>query len=124
MLTIIASRLVLAAFAAAPLMFNSAAQSQSTFDGRWSVKIVADAGECPAVGFAVPIKVSDGRISYNGMFDAVAAGKVATDGKLKVRMEHQKDVVTATGALADGSGSGRWTSPTLACKGSWVATRA
>ncbi len=91
------------------------------FDGEWSVRIVAQSGECR--GYTVPIEVSGGRVSYSGFFDATANGSIKSNGVLKVRFAHEDDVVNASGSVAGTAGSGRWNSPTKGCAGTWTARR-
>ncbi len=93
------------------------------FDGKWSVQITAEAGNCPA-GYTVPIRVADGRVSYPGPFNARANGKIGTNGALQVSFAHSKDVVNARGSVKGRSGSGSWKSPTKNCHGTWVARKA
>jgi hypothetical protein len=116
------SPLILAAAALSVLLFSPGSQAHAPFDGHWSVQVVANGRDC-AVGYVVPIQVSDGRISFGGLFGAVASGRVGADGYLNVRMAHAADVVNATGHLTNTGGSGRWTSPTLQCRGMWAASK-
>ena len=106
--------------AVSALLFAHASSAQTPFDGSWSVLIVAKGSAC-TVAYAVLIQVEDGNISYVGPFNAVADGKVDNDGKLDVQLARSGDVVRATGALANQSGSGRWSTPTLQCAGAWTA---
>jgi hypothetical protein len=117
------SRLVLVIAALAPLAFATAGETRSPFDGRWSIRVMADIEEC-ALGRAVPLRVSDGRISYGGLLGAVATGQVRPNGKVRMRMAHATDVVNATGALKGATGSGRWASATSECVGDWSARKA
>ena len=93
------------------------------FDGKWSVQLTAEAGNCPA-GYAVPIRVSNGRVSYSGPFNARANGKIANNGALQVSFAHSRDVVNARGSVKGRMGSGSWKSPTKNCRGTWVARKA
>lgn len=91
------------------------------FDGDWSVRITAQRGRCS--GYTVPIEVSGGRVSYSGFFNATATGSVRSNGALSVRFAHEDQVVHASGSVKGRSGSGRWTSPTRGCAGTWTARR-
>ena len=93
------------------------------FDGQWSVRITAESGQCPA-GYTVPIRVSNGRVSYSGPFNAKANGKIGANGALQVSFAHSKDVVNARGSVTGRVGRGSWKSPTKNCRGTWVARKA
>jgi len=95
----------------------------TSFDGSWSVSIVARSGECRAPA-TVPIRVTEGRVSYAGAFRARANGAVDESGRLAIRFSHKDRIVAASGSLEGGRGSGRWTSPTEECSGTWTARRA
>ena len=96
--------------------------AQTPFDGRRSVEIVAKARACPAA-HAVPIQVEDGNVRYAGAFNVATDGKVGSDGRLSVELTHGSDVLRATGTLADRTGSGRWSTATLQCEGTWTAQK-
>jgi hypothetical protein len=112
--------------AAAALFFSAmsagAARAQTTFDGQWSVEIVANTSAC-ALAYAVPIQVEDGNISYGGGLGAIADGRVGSDGALRVQLTASDVIVHATGALTDGKGLGQWSSATLKCEGTWTARK-
>ena len=108
-----------AALAAVPVSLSFAA---APFDGQWSVRITAEDGKC-AAGYTVPIRVSDGRVSYTGPFNAVANGKISGNGRLRVSFAHRKDVVNVQGSVKGRVGQGRWLSPTKDCGGTWVARK-
>lgn len=105
--------------ALAPLAGPAAA---STFDGRWSVAIVAESGECSA-RYTVPIEVAEGQIRYAGRFSAEASGNVGVSGQLDVSFSYRDDLVQARGSLTERNGYGSWTSPTQECGGTWRAVR-
>lgn len=107
----------------APLMLATAGETRTPFDGRWTIRVLADVQDC-ALGHAVPIRVADGRISYGGFLGAAASGQVRADGKVRMRMAHAADVVNATGSLKGAAGSGRWASATSECVGDWRARKA
>lgn len=91
--------------------------SKSEFDGIWWVEIVAENGDCAAR--AVPIEVSSGRLRLSDLADA--AGTVRDNGALKAAFTDGVAVLTASGALGDTAGSGRW--KTSDCSGHWSARR-
>lgn len=98
------------------------AQAATAFDGRWSVKISAETGNC--FSYTVPIEVADGQISYSGRFSATASGEIGAGGTLNVSFARKDDLVQAKGSLQDRIGYGSWQSPTKDCAGTWVARKA
>lgn len=108
--------------AAGIAMVVPAVAAQTTYDGRWSVHIVAASGACQ-LAHAVPIAVENGNVRYIGSFDAMAEGSVATDGSVRVQLSRGSDVVQAYGSLARHRGSGVWSTPTQECSGTWIAHR-
>ena len=108
---------VLAAVACVPQ-----SQAAPSFDGKWTVTIAVESGECKTR--TVPIQVSEGQVRYAGVFRAEAAGRASPQGSLNVSFSRKGDVAHATGALAGTSGRGNWTSPTKDCSGTWSARQA
>jgi hypothetical protein len=96
-------------------------RADTAFDGAWWVKIVAENGDCR--DRTVPIKVSDGRISFAAL-GAKAEGTVTSEGRLEASVSRKDEMVTASGLLDGETGHGRWVSPTDSCEGSWTASKA
>jgi hypothetical protein len=109
------------ALALGAAILSQPSMAAKPFDGDWSVRITAQRGSCS--GYTVPIEVSGGRVSYSGFFDATATGSVRPNGAIKVRFAHEDQVVDASGSVRGQTGSGRWTSPTKGCAGTWTARR-
>lgn len=101
---------------------TSWALASTSFDGRWSVQIVASSAQCQLV-HAVPISVENGSIRYAGLFGAIANGTVGADGGVTVRVSHKSNVVHVRGSLTAVQGKGSWSAPTNDCTGTWVAHR-
>ena len=116
----------LSAFALALALGVAALPAQTSaatsFDGKWSVQIKAENGDCSA-SYTVPIQVSNGQVRYSGPFNASASGKIGADGIVRVSFAHSDNVVNASGSLKGGSGYGSWRSPTKSCDGTWVARK-
>jgi len=106
----------------AAAVFASPSRSADSFDGKWTVSIAVKTGAC--MSRTVPIRVSNGRVSYAGPFEARATGKISPTGSLDVSFSRKGDVAHAAGAVAGTSGRGHWTSPTVDCSGTWSARRA
>jgi hypothetical protein len=103
----------LSAIAMAPAL------AQTEYDGRWSVRVVAQTETC-SDNFSIALNVDDGRITYGGIF-ARANGNVSDSGNLNVRVSSGGNVVKAAGALEERTGSGTWNSPS--CEGVWTAVK-
>ncbi len=117
-------RTLLAAVCAAPVLLPLAASANAPtpFDGGWSVAVTSATESCDLPD-AVPIRVADGAVRYDGWFGPRTTGEVQPNGSLAVSISYRSDIVTVSGVLSGTSGSGRWVSPTLECGGTWVATR-
>jgi hypothetical protein len=98
----------------------AAADAAAPFDGRWSVRVVADNERCDD-DYSVSLRIAEGRITYGGIL-ASASGRVRENGQLTVTVSGGGSTVKASGALAEERGSGRWQSPN--CSGKWTARKA
>jgi len=104
------------------LLIAGAAGAAGRFDGEWDVGIVVESGDCDS-GYLLPIKVSNGAVSYNGQISTTAKGTISDAGKVDVKFVHDKDEVTASGQISGTLGRGKWTSATLHCTGRWEANK-
>jgi hypothetical protein len=115
------SRKLTAALILGGLCVASTAQAAGSFDGRWSVQLVTERGNCnPTYNWSVA--VADGRIVDGGMF-VQTAGDIDGRGRVRLQITHGNDVVAAFGKVAGEAGRGAWRSPTLQCSGAWTAQR-
>ena len=114
------STLVLLA-ASAPGWARSA---QSSFDGRWSVVIITDAGACDR-SYRYGLVVSHGRISYEGDSSVAISGGVDPRGRVSVSLRYGQSAAQGNGRLSRSNGAGRWqgASSNSRCSGRWVAER-
>ena len=117
---ILLSTLVLLA-ATAP---GSARSTQSSFDGRWSVVIITDAGTCDR-SYRYGLVVSRGRISYAGDSSVMISGGVDPRGRVSVSLRYGQAAAQDSGRLSRSDGGGRWqgASSGSRCSGRWVAER-
>jgi len=117
---ILLSALVLLA-ATAP---GSARSTQSSFDGRWSVVIITDAGTCDR-SYRYGLVVSRGRISYEGDGSVMISGGVDPRGRVSVSLRYGQAAAQGRGRLFRSDGEGRWqgASSGSRCSGRWVAER-
>jgi hypothetical protein len=116
--TAIAFALALAAPWTAP-----AAVAGTPFDGRWSVLIVTDAGNCDRA-YRYALNIVNGRITYDDPSFNIS-GHVDTRGHVRVSVGAGGERAIGTGELSGDSGGGLWTgySSTSACSGHWEAER-
>ncbi len=102
----------------------SAKPTQSSFDGRWSVVIVTDAGTCDA-SYRYGLVVSGGRLSYAGDSGVIISGGVDPHGRVSVSLRYGEAAAQGSGRLSGTGGAGRWqgASSGARCSGHWLAER-
>ena len=93
------------------------------FDGVWSVVLTSESGPC-APRRRVVVLVSEGRVTYGGEERVTATGEVSPSGLVDVHFTYQGDRLEARGSVHRRIGSGSWSSPTVRCRGSWMARKA
>jgi hypothetical protein len=99
----------------------AAQRGGASFDGRWSVEVITDRGTCDRV-YRWILGIQGGRVIDVGEI-AKPSGGVTANGSVNLRFVRNNDYASAIGHLSGDSGSGSWTSPTLACGGRWRAER-
>lgn len=115
-------RTFLALFACVVLAAAAQADSKSQFNGRWSVRVTGNEGEC-LVAYSLLFDVDGTRLIYAGSRPIIAEGKIDRRGKVRVRFRSAQDDLRATGTLRKLSGAGRWTNVAAGCGGNWTAQR-
>ena len=101
-----------------------ARSAQSSFDGRWSVVIITDAGACDR-SYRYGLVVSRGRIYQEGDSSVVISGGVDPRGRLSVSLRYGQSAAQGRGRLSRSDGEGRWQgeSSGSSCSGRWLAQR-
>jgi hypothetical protein len=125
MLAMSLKRIVLPALALlAATASGSARPIQSSFDGRWSVVIITDAGTCDR-SYRYGLMVSRGRISAEGNTGVAISGGVDPRGRVSVSLQSGGASAQGSGRLSRSDGQGRWqgASSGAQCSGRWVAQR-
>jgi hypothetical protein len=119
MITNIARATVLAFAIAASTA--GAASAGTPYDGRWSLTIVTERGDCDRYNF--PVDITNGNVTFPGLVKA--SGKVTAKGGVRVFVSAMGKSASGSGKLSLGSGGGRWSgrSATDKCSGSWTAAR-
>jgi hypothetical protein len=108
----------------AAVLASGAAQAQAAkFDGRWSVEVVTEKGECGV--YRWPVIVERGRVRYGGPENFTVTGAVAANGRVSGAIVRGQDRAVVTGRLSDGQGGGTWTASGSSrnCSGRWNAER-
>jgi hypothetical protein len=102
----------------------SARPTQSSFDGRWSVVIITDAGTCDR-SYRYGLVVSRGRLSYQGDSGVIVSGGVDPRGRVTVGVRYGDASAQGSGRLSGPAGGGRWQgiSSGARCSGRWLAER-
>lgn len=112
---LVAACAVSATFVAAP----AAAQK---FDGRWTVVLTTEVGQCePSIATAFNVNRDD--ILPDEGVELKADGAVEASGNMWVRFSAGQDQYRAQGRLTASGGSGAWSSGSRYCGGKWRATR-
>jgi len=94
------------------------------FDGRWSVVIITDSGSCDRA-YRYGVRISGGRIYYDGDTAAVINGQVDVRGNVVVNLRYGQAGASGSGHLTESDGEGRWqgASSGSSCSGRWEAER-
>jgi hypothetical protein len=112
-----------AALATGVLALSAPAAAQGGFDGAWAVDVNVTRGDCGDEGRSFPVRVQGGRITYAGNLDLNASGQIAPDGRITARFSRGSDSLSANGRAQGSTASGRWTSPSRNCSGTFRARR-
>jgi hypothetical protein len=95
----------------------------SAFDGRWSVVIQTDKGDCDAA-YRYGLSIRNGNVAYAGDAAFEVRGRVAGNGNVHVRVARGARFADGQGRLFRDSGSGVWRGiGEGACSGRWFAER-
>lgn len=91
------------------------------FDGRWSVEVITQKGECDKA-YRYPIVVKNGAISYGGPEDFNASGGVSPNGSVKGAISRGEQRADVIGRISGEYGNGTWQT-TAGCSGVWNAEK-
>jgi hypothetical protein len=95
-------------------------QATGNFDGKWSVVIVTEKGDCDRA-YRYPIDIRNMNLVNAGNADFDISGKVQGDGVVAVKISYGQKSASGSGRLNGSSGEGRWSGS--GCAGSWMAER-
>jgi hypothetical protein len=99
------------------------ASAGSPFDGRWSVVVQTERGNCdPAYRYGLLIQ--NGNVSYAGDAEFEVSGRVIGNGAVHVRVSRGATYADGHGRLGRDNGSGVWQGVgDGVCSGHWFAER-
>lgn len=114
----------LTGFVLALAMVAAAPAQAAPHDGRWSVLVITETGNCDQA-YRYEVAVDDGKVSYAGREQVQFSGTVATSGAVKVNIRLGEQGATGSGRLSGSSGAGSWqgTGSRGSCAGRWEAER-
>lgn len=98
------------------------AAAQSRFDGRWSVLIVTEKGNCDRA-YRYPLLIQDGNVLYGGKKNFNVSGQVQSSGAVVVNVTQGNQGALGTGRLNGKYGTGQWEAPAGGCSGRWQAEK-
>ena len=107
----------------ATLTVTAPAPAKTIYDGRWSVLIVTEKGDCDR-GYRYGFDIRNGNVIYDG--PAVdLTGRVGAGGNVRVTVSRGDQSATGIGRLSRDFGSGTWkgSATGAACSGYWEAER-
>jgi hypothetical protein len=107
-------------FVTATLPAQSAPLAQ--FDGRWSILVITDRGDCSIYRYGVI--VDQGHARYAGTADFSIDGSITSSGLVRASISRGSDHAHVQGRLGRGTGFGRWSiAGGYDCSGHWTAER-
>ena len=105
-------RAIAAAAALGLIGLSAGAEAQQQFNGRWSVLILTERGECDRA-YRYPIAIENGRVRYAGEAGFNITGQVGANGAIQGNIAQGDTRANVRGRLSGGAGSGTWTVVTL-----------
>jgi hypothetical protein len=95
-------------------------QATGNFDGKWSVVIVTEKGDCDRA-YRYPIDIRNMTLINAGNASFDISGKVEGDGAVAVKISYGQKGASGSGRLNGNSGEGHWAGG--GCAGTWSAER-
>jgi hypothetical protein len=113
-------------FQLASVLVTAALPAQSAplaqFDGRWSILVITDRGDCSIYRYGVI--VDHGHARYDGTADFSIDGSITSSGLVRASISRGSDHAHVQGRLGQGTGFGRWSiAGGYDCSGHWTAER-
>jgi hypothetical protein len=120
--TVFSAFAALAILAAVPASSAPISAGKQGFDGNWSVLIVTEKGTCDRA-YRYPVRITNGSVGYAGEASFNVVGRVGANGAVTVTVSRGGQSATGTGRMSRSDASGRWTTASGECSGSWSAER-
>ena len=95
-------------------------QATGNFDGKWSVVIVTEKGDCDRA-YRYPIDIRNMTLINAGNASFDISGKVQDNGAVAVRIAYGQKSALGSGRLSGTTGEGSWSGG--GCGGTWTAER-
>jgi hypothetical protein len=108
-------------YAGAPV---AASAKPASFDGKWNVRLVTDAGTCDSTyNQTIAIETGQVRPLSGGNQGTAISGGVGSNGNVALTIRRSIAQANAHGQLSAQSGAGNWKLAMLGCTGRWTASR-
>jgi hypothetical protein len=102
------------------VMAAAPVSATSNFDGKWSVVIVTEKGDCDRA-YRYPIDIRGQTLINAGNASFDISGKVQDNGAVAVRIAYGQKSASGSGRLSGTTGEGSWSGG--GCGGTWTAER-
>ena len=104
------------------VVFASAAQARSAYDGSWDLIFVTQRGACDAT-YNFSVNITNGIVTHPNLVRF--RGTVARSGAVRASVTVQDKFASGSGRLSSNSGRGTWSgySGSARCSGYWTAQR-
>ena len=103
------------------LAAGTVARARTSFDGAWSVTIIADSGPCDRA-YRAPVRIINGKVASEGDQSFNIFGRVQPNGRVVVAVSRGGQRADGSGRLSGRRGQGVWYAP-AGCAGRWEADR-
>ena len=105
------------------VVFASAAQARSAYDGSWDLIFVTQRGACDAT-YNFSVNITNGIVTHPNLVRF--RGYVARSGAVRASVTVQDKFASGSGRLSSNSGRGTWSGHSgsgTRCSGYWTAQR-
>ena len=100
-----------------------AQQGAAKFDGRWSVEVITEKGDCDRA-YRYAVAIERGEVRYAGAENFQVTGKVQPNGTVQGTIGRGGDRVSVRGRLDGANGVGTWNAAgNTQCSGRWNAEK-